>query len=40
MEGSGGGPSRDALGGCPFREVLLLTGLTVEARVGLVVLLS
>jgi hypothetical protein len=40
MEGSGGGPSRDAPGGCPFQEVLLLSGMTVKARVGLVVLLS
>jgi hypothetical protein len=40
MEESGGGPSRDPPGGDPFREVLLLSGLTWEARVGLVALLS
>ena len=40
MEGSGGGPSRGAAGACHLREVLLLSGLTVEARVGLIALLS
>jgi hypothetical protein len=40
MEGSGRGLSCGTPGGCPLWEVLLLSGLTVEARAGLVALLS